>query len=258
MRLTVLGCWAPFPRAGGACSGYLLQDGGANILLDIGHGTFGRLLHFVHYADVRAAIITHLHPDHYADLHCLRHATRSAFREKLRIQRVKLFLPADPQPAFFELTAGAEAFFDIIPIESLPEEEVPPGLRARCAEVGQVKIFFLPVKHSLPAYAVGVEGSGYLVYSGDAAPGEELTAFAEKAGIFLCEASGLDKDAEVFRDVHMTARQAGELAARAKVKELIITHFFPEYDLGELYAQAQEGYGGAVEVAREGNTYFLY
>lgn len=258
MRLTVLGCWAPFPRAGGACSGYLLQDGGANILLDVGHGTFGRLRHFVHYADIRAAILTHLHPDHYGDLPCLRHATRAALREKQRLQRVKLYLPAEPRSAFAELTAGAEPFFDVTSIESLPEEEVPPGVRARCAEIGQVRVFFLPVKHTLPAYAVGVEGSGYLVYSGDAAPGEELAAFAEKAGIFLCEASGLDKDAEVFRDVHMTARQAGELAARAKVKELIITHFFPEYEVAELCRQAQEGYGNAVEAAVEGDTYFLY
>ncbi|MEW6273972.1 MAG: MBL fold metallo-hydrolase [Bacillota bacterium] len=258
MRLTVLGCWAPFPRAGGACSGYLLQDGGANILLDIGHGAFSRLRHFVHYADIRAVVVTHLHPDHYGDLPCLRHATRSALREKLRLQRVKLFLPAEPQPAFRELTGDAEAFFEVVPIESLPEEEVPPGVRARRAEIGPVRLFFLPVRHTLPAYAVGVEGSGYLVYSGDAAPSEELAAFAEKAGIFLCEASGLDKDAHVFKDVHMTARQAGELAACAKVKELIITHFFPEYDLGELCTQARQGYGDDVEVAVEGNTYFLY
>lgn len=258
MRLTVLGCWAPFPRAGGACSGYLLQDAGANILLDVGHGTFGRLRNFIHYADIRAAVITHLHPDHCADLPCLKHATRSALREGLRAGRVKLFLPGEPRPAFTELTEGAEAFFDVVPIEDLPEEEVSSGVRVRCAQVGPLKFFFLPVRHSLPAYAVGVEGSGYLVYSGDAAPAGELASFAERAGIFLCEASGLDKDEDVFRDVHMTARQAGELASRARVKELIITHFFPEYDTGELHAQASSGYGREAVLAREGDTYFLY
>lgn len=258
MRVTVLGCWAPFPRAGGACSGYLLQDGGANILLDAGHGTFSRLRSFVHYADIRAAVITHLHPDHCADLPCLKHATRSALREKLRTGRVQVFMPAGPRPAFEELTEGAEPFFEIVPIETLPEEEVPPGVRVKSARIGPLNLFFLPVKHSLPAYAVGVEGSGYLVYSGDAAFAEELAAFAEGAGIFLCEASGLDKDEEVFRDVHMTARQAGELASRAKVKELIITHFFPEYDQNELYLQARSGYGREVVLAREGDTYFLY
>jgi len=258
VRLTVLGCWAPFPRAGGACSGYLLQDGGANIMMDIGNGTFSRLRHFLHYADIRAVIITHLHPDHCADLPCLRHAIMSAFKEKQRVRPVKLFLPGEPEAVFHHLTAQADPAFELIPIESLPEKEEPSGISTRCASIGELKAFFLPVKHTLPAYAVGIEGSGYLVYSGDAAPSEQLAAFAEKAGIFLGEASGLDKDEKTFRDMHMTARQTGELAARAKVKELIITHFFPGYDLGEIRSQAQESYGDRVEIAVEGDTYFLY
>ena len=57
---------------------------------------------------------------------------------------------------------------------------------------------------------------------------------------------------------HMTARQAGALAKEAQVKELIITHFYPEYDLETLRAQAQEGYGARVELATEGDTYFVY
>ncbi len=257
MRLTVLGCWAPFTPAGGACSGYLLQDGGANILLDAGHGTFSRLRQFIHYADVRASIISHLHPDHYVDLHCLRHATRSALRDGLRSQFVKLFLPSEPAYIFDELAACKDAF-EVIPIESLPEEKLPSGICVRRGEIGRVQVLFLPVRHAIKGYAVGIEGSGYLVYSGDTAPVDELAAFAEEAGIFLCEASGLDKDAEIFKNVHLTARQAGVLAARAKVKELIITHFFPEYDLALLRAQAREGYGRPVETAVEGDTYFLY
>lgn len=259
MRLTVLGCWAPFPRAGGACSGYLLQDGGVNIVMDIGNGTFSRLRNFIHYGDIRAVILTHLHPDHCADLPCLRHATASAFREKLRVRPVKLFLPGEPESLYHNLTAHLDpASFEVIPIESLPEKKDSSGLSTRRASIGKLEVLFLPVKHSLPAYAVGIEGSGYLVYSGDATPSEQLASFAEKAGIFLSEASGLDKDEKTFAGLHMTARQAGELAARAKVKELIITHFFPEYDLGEILTQAQEGYGDKVEIAVEGDTYFLY
>ncbi|MCL6635808.1 MAG: MBL fold metallo-hydrolase, partial [Peptococcaceae bacterium] len=81
---------------------------------------------------------------------------------------------------------------------------------------------------------------------------------AHEAGIFLCEASGLDQDAGFLRDRHMTARQAGTLARQARVKELIITHFYPEYDLSVLKAEAEAGFGGTVELAAEGDTYFLY
>jgi ribonuclease BN (tRNA processing enzyme) len=124
--------------------------------------------------------------------------------------------------------------------------------------VGPVRYYLLPTRHSLPSYAVGVEGSGYLVYSGDTAPTEELALFAERADILLCEASGLDTDADYLRGVHMTARQAGELARKARAKELILTHFWPEYNLEELRSQAAEGYCSQVEIAVEGDTYFVY
>jgi len=257
MRITVLGCWAPYPRAGGACSGYLLQDAGGNILLDAGHGTFSRLLQFIHHQDLRAAVITHWHPDHAADLECLRHATAAALRAGQRHRRVQLFLPQRPGPDF-ERFARYEDVFEITPIESLPQAEVPPGVRVYAGMVGPVRLYFLPARHTLPAYSLGVEGSGYMVYSGDTAPTEELAALAEKAGIFLCEASGLDRDEESIGSFHLTARRAGELARRARVKELIITHFFPEYDLSALKAQAEAGYGGTVQPAVEGDTYFLY
>lgn len=257
MRITVLGCWAPYPAPGGACSSYLLQDAGGNVMIDAGHGSFSRLVQFIHHCDLRAAVITHLHPDHYADLHCLRHAAAAALREGRRHRKVQLFIPSEPATVFGELSACTDAF-DVVPIESLPEEEVPPGVKVRCGSVGPVRLFFLPARHTLPAYSLGVEGSGYLVYSGDSAPGEELAALAQEAGIFLCEASGLDQDAEFLKDRHMTAREAGTLARQARVKELIITHFYPEYDLSVLKAQAEAGFGGPVELATEGDTYFLY
>lgn len=258
MRITVLGCWAPYPRAGGACSGYVVQDGNANVVVDMGNGTFSRLCRLFDFRTVRAVVLTHLHPDHFADIDCLRHAVEGSLRDGSRRQGpVKLLLPGQPQEVACRL-AGHKKAFDSIFIEDLPLEEVPPGVEARVFNLGNVRYFFLPTDHSLPSYAVGVEGSGYFVYSGDAAPSEKLALFAEKADIFLCEASGLDKDCDYVRGCHMTARQAGELARRAKVKELIITHFWPEYNLEDLRAQAQEGYGSRVEIATEGDTYFVY
>lgn len=43
MKLTVLGCNGPYPAPGGACSGYLLQEGDTGVLLDCGAGVLAQL-----------------------------------------------------------------------------------------------------------------------------------------------------------------------------------------------------------------------
>lgn len=63
------------------------------------------------------------------------------------------------------------------------------------------------------------------------------------ADLFFCEAAFLDEDRERAQDrAHLTARQAGELARRAGVKNLEVFHFSPKYEGEEekLIREAQE------------------
>ncbi len=258
MRITVLGCWAPYPRAGGACSGYVVQDGNANVVIDMGHGAFSKMCKLFDFRAIKAIVLTHLHPDHIADLDCFRHAIEGAISDGSRaLGPVTLLLPSEPKETATRL-AGLNKAFKAVYIEDLPWEKVPPGIMARVFELGNVRYYFLPAKHTVPSYAVGVDGSGYFVYSGDTAPFDELALFAQKADIIMCEASGMDKDAEKVRGHHMTARQAGLLARKAKAEQLILTHFWPEYNLEEIKKEAEEGYGNYVDIAVEGDTYFVY
>src|SRR5690242_14728894 len=68
MRITVLGKSPSWPDAGGACSGYLVQEGDTTVLLDCGNGVFGKLRQFVDYTDVDAVVLSHLHADHILDV----------------------------------------------------------------------------------------------------------------------------------------------------------------------------------------------
>ena len=43
MRITVLGKSPSWQDAGGACSGYLIEDGATSLLLDCGNGVFSKL-----------------------------------------------------------------------------------------------------------------------------------------------------------------------------------------------------------------------
>ena len=54
--------------AGGACSGYLVEEDGTTVLIDCGNGVFSKLRMFIDYVDVDAVVISHLHADHFLDL----------------------------------------------------------------------------------------------------------------------------------------------------------------------------------------------
>ena len=73
MRLTVVGCAGSFPGPDSAASCYLLQADDAagrtwSLVLDLGSGALGPLQRYVDPVDVDAVALSHLHPDHYADL----------------------------------------------------------------------------------------------------------------------------------------------------------------------------------------------
>ncbi|HVF77150.1 MAG TPA: hypothetical protein VNA28_02535 [Solirubrobacteraceae bacterium] len=54
MRLTVLGTSPAWQDVDGACSGYLVEDGGTCLLVDCGSGVFSKLRRFCDYVDVDA------------------------------------------------------------------------------------------------------------------------------------------------------------------------------------------------------------
>jgi ribonuclease BN (tRNA processing enzyme) len=71
MRLTVLGGCGAWPEAGLACSGYLIEQDGFRLVVDLGYATVPRLLGHADAASIDAVYISHGHPDHCADLNPL-------------------------------------------------------------------------------------------------------------------------------------------------------------------------------------------
>jgi ribonuclease Z len=58
----------------------------------------------------------------------------------------------------------------------------------------------------------------------------KIVALAQGADVFYCESPYLDADAEKARDrYHLTARQAGLMARKARVRDLVVFHFSPRY-----------------------------
>ncbi|MEK6802437.1 MAG: ribonuclease Z [Nitrospirota bacterium] len=76
----------------------------------------------------------------------------------------------------------------------------------------------------------------------------KIVELAQGADIFYCEAPYLDQDTDKARDrYHLTARQAGVMAKKAGVRELVVFHFSPRYTgLGHrIEAEAQQAFRGS-------------
>lgn len=85
-----------------------------------------------------------------------------------------------------------------------------------------------------------------VVYSGDTRPNEELVELARGADLLIHESTFGDELAEkAFLDGHSTPSQAAEIAVKAGVRELILTHISPRYaDSTELLDQARGVFKG--------------
>lgn len=211
MKLTVLGCYGPYPIKGGSCSGYLIEEDQSKILLDCGNGVFSNYQKNFSLEDLDAIILSHLHPDHISDIFILRYALE--FRKK----SIKIFAPNNPHEEFIRLFHKS---YEISIIDS-----------KKSFKIGNMMIHFEKMNHVVPDYAICIEANGKkLVYSGDTSYTQKLIDFSKNADFLLCEAGVLEKDL-VNTPPHLSPEQAVEIGERANAKRIMLTHFYPEYSL---------------------------
>ena len=245
MKLTVLGCYGPYPAAGGACSGYLLEEDGYVVLIDCGSAVLSRLQQHLQVRELKAVLLSHLHFDHTADLMVMRYALDYAQSQGLR-QREALPLYSPPEPADEVRRLLYKEIFELLPLS--PAEPL---------QIGPFHITFLETIHSLPCLAMRIETEkGNLVYSGDSEYFDGLADFAGGADLFICEANFQEEDMARSPANHLSAAGAARLAAAAGVKRLLLTHLHPGHRPAVSVEEAQKHYPAA-ELARERETYPL-
>jgi ribonuclease BN (tRNA processing enzyme) len=262
MRLTVLGKSPSWQDAGGACSGYLVEDGDAALLIDCGNGVFSKLRMFRDYVDLDAVVISHLHADHFLDLVPYAYALTYAPRQ----QPVPVHVwPGTDDPArpllyappgareVFRTVVGAWGNDDLIEnafhLEEYEESSV--------VRVGPISVRFKGVPHFTETFAMRIEsdnGSGRITYGADSRPTRDLIEFARQSDIFLIEAT-LPRPERTGDRGHLTPEEAGEHGRDAHVKRLVLTHISDELDPAWAKEQAEQAFGRGVEVAHEGAVY---
>jgi len=226
MKLTVLGNNGPFPAAGGACSGYLLRNGTANIMIDCGNGTLANLQKLIGLEELDVIILTHLHNDHISDMHVLKYAVQIKRMRGLFSKMLKVYAPPEPAEEFDRLKTG-----DLFEFEAINDDT--------CLVIGGMELSFAQMVHPSMDYAVSVMHEGKkFVYSGDTSWTEKLIGFAAGADLLMLDSGLLEKDLTKGAP-HLTAAQCGTAAAKAGAGKLLLTHLWPDYSPDELIAEAR-------------------
>jgi ribonuclease BN (tRNA processing enzyme) len=262
MRVTVLGKSPSWQDAGGACSGYLVQENDTAVLVDCGNGVFSKLRQRIDYVDVDAVVISHLHADHFLDLVPYSYALTYAPRQQPvpvppwpgtdKPAKPRLIAPPGARD-LFRRVVGAWGNEDLIEnafvLEEYDESSTP--------EVGPLRFSFRSVPHFTETFAIKIgssNGSGTMAYGADSRPSDELCKFAKGCDLFIVEAT-LPRPERTGIRGHLTPEEAGEHAKTAGVKRVVLTHISDELDATWARDQASKAFGRRVDVAREGATY---
>jgi ribonuclease BN (tRNA processing enzyme) len=212
--LTVIGCSGSAPGPGSACSCYLIEQDGFALLLDVGNGASGPLQRYAAPQDVSAVIISHAHSDHYVDLG--------------QLQYLRSVAAAPPLPVI------APANLPELLLITRPEVWAITPARPGPVQLGPLAVRLARVAHG-QMECWGSRVGDVLCYTADTEPCAALDELADGCGVLLAEASGLDGD-DLPR--HLTAGDAGRLAARSGTRLLVLTHLRPWQDHGRLLAEA--------------------
>ncbi|WP_367616034.1 MBL fold metallo-hydrolase [Phycicoccus avicenniae] len=252
MRVTVVGCSGSFAGPDSPASSYLVQAEHAgrtwNVLLDLGSGALGPLQRHVALDDLDAVVLSHLHPDHCADL--------------LGLYVTRRYRPAGPLPRRLPVhgpSATAERlalmYHGLEPGGMEGEFEIRPVTDRDTFTVGPFTLTPFAVEHPVEAYGYRVEADGgVLAFTGDTDDCPALDPLLAGADLALLDAAFVE-GRDGARGIHLTATRAATAAVRAGgVGRLVLTHIPAWNDREECRAQAARVWPGRVEVARAGDV----
>lgn len=248
ISVTVLGSGTCVPSLERSSCSIMIEVHDARLLFDSGPGTMRRLLRTnTTIFDVDYIFYSHFHPDHTAELVPFLFATK--YPDTSQRQTVLTIIAGVGFDVFF---AGLKTVYG-------KWIELDPGLvdiiqmNNRSADLLQLKDFAVrsaPVAHNPESIAYRITGPGgrSVVYSGDTDYSENLIALSKNADLLICE-SALPDDYRMKG--HLTPSLAGDIATRAGVKKLVLTHFYPECDQTDIELECRKTYDGPLALAED-------
>jgi ribonuclease BN (tRNA processing enzyme) len=236
-----LGSGGPFAGSDRASTSYLVWVGGrAVVMVDAGGGAFLRFGESGAELDSLSLLaISHLHPDHVADLPALLWLSDRARRQPLPIAGPS-GNDAFPGTSVFlrRLFDGASGAFQVLsgtvggPGAGVPlavtEVDAAGTAPVTVLDAGTLRVTALPVAHgNVPAIAYRVEvGERSIVFSSDQnGKTAGFAAFARGADVLVMHLVLSSRAPAAQQGLHALPHTVGEVAAAANPKKLVLGHF---------------------------------
>lgn len=252
MRLTILGRSPASPNPGEACAGYLVEGGGARVLVDIGPGVVAQLLERHHPDDLDAVVVSHMHADHMLDLVTLRYVY--PWRVRPQDQRLRVIMPPGSADQMRHLARGVGNADHFEQAFRLAEHD-----GSSAVTFGGLRLTPVPTQHYIPCWGFRIEADEKrLSYTADTAPCDGLSDLADGPDLLLSEATlrSLEEDAEPPEPRgHLLPAEAGAAARDGGARRLMLTHLPVNGDGAWARDEASETFGAAVEVATPARSY---
>jgi ribonuclease BN (tRNA processing enzyme) len=291
-RVIALGTLAgPFPSPTRAQFSNLLTVNGKHYVIDAGDGVVRRLAEAkVKLQDIGTIFITHHHDDHTGGLGML----MSAAWDRNRTAPINVYGPPktkkliDAAAAYYKISADIRIKDGgrTIPIETLFHgHDVLPGTIYQDENIKVTAVanthfdFHKDAKeesHEV-SYSLKFETPDRTyVFTGDTGPNKATEQLAAGADILFSEVNVVEERKQILIDSgqwqkmtpqeqerimrqaaygHMTTRDIGEMATRAKIKAVVLTHLTPRGDGNDDYSawadEVKRYYSGPVTVAKD-------
>ena len=256
MKVVIIGSGASWPDSERSSpSQALVMDEEAPLLFDCGPGSGLNLMRAgINPATISRIFLTHLHMDHSLEFPSLVFAGYLAGRK----EKVQLYGPqgtVDFCRSFFEkIYPSAPEIVRRMREDgwNVTANEVAQGL---VSDSNGFRVVSAPVEHEIPAVAYRIEtDEGVVVISGDTRPCRSLIQLAKGADLLLHECSFPDDMSEIARITnHSTPSEVGNVASKAAVKGVVLTHLFPHWSgrEKEMTESVSAKFGGKVIIARD-------
>jgi ribonuclease BN (tRNA processing enzyme) len=252
MELVTVGTGTVAPSATRTAACHWISRAERRVLLDCGPGALHRMATLgLPWHDVTNVVLSHFHPDHFAELpmlvYAMKYTSPTPRREPLLI--------LGPPGVVRLVKALAEGYGPWL---------LDPGFQIGILDVrdgdpfpldGELSLETFPVPHSPESVALSLTApEGRLVYTGDTGPSSELARWAGDCDLLLAECSLPDATAV---DFHLSPERAGDLAQAARARRLVLTHFYPPVETSDPARAAAARYDGPVTAARDGDRFVI-